>query len=292
MERSLYNSILSGIGLGGTKWSYTNPLHWNGPAHVLRSQDSHERFDPGVRHICCPTNLLRTVASWNGYLYSGGEGGLWVHHYGGSVFDGEVPGTGRLRLTQQTDYPWDGQIVVTVEGVASQDAFPIALRIPGWSKSATLAVNGADAGVACRPGTYATIRRVWREGDRIELNLAMPVTMLVADPRVEFTRNHVAVMRGPVVYCLESTDVPSGVRFEDIRLPRDARWKTRREPEVLNGAAVLETVAVARPGHPGSGPLYQELKRAEPRTVPIRLIPYYAWNNRGEPKMTVWLPLD
>lgn len=292
MERSLYNSILSGIGLAGKLWSYTNPLHWNGPDHVLRSQDSHERFDPGIRHICCPTNLLRIVASWNGYLYSGGEGGLWVHHYGGSVFDGELPGVGRLTVTQETDYPWEGQVALTIDGTASTQAFPIALRIPEWAKEATLKVNGKDAGVACKPLTYAKILREWRKGDKIELDLPMPVRMVVADPRVEFTRNQVAVMRGPVVYCMESTDLPKGVRFEDIRLPRDAKWEVRRDPKLLGGVPVLEADTVARSGHTGSPPLYQELKPARPRKLRLRLIPYYAWNNRGEPKMTVWLPLD
>ena len=292
MERSLYNAILSGIGISGTGWSYTNPLHWNGPGHVLRSQDAHQRFDPGARHICCPTNLLRTVASWNGCLYSGGGGGLWVHHYGGSVFDGEVPGAGRIQVTQQTDYPWDGKVTLTVNAVSSKKPFPIAMRIPGWAKSATLTVNGKDAGVTCRPGTYAKARRAWSKGDTIELDLPLPVRLIVADPRVEFTRNHVAVMRGPIVYCMESTDLPKDVRFEDLRMPRGARWDIRHEPKLLRGVTVLETDAFARPTHKGTGALYQELRPGEGRKVRVRLIPYYAWNNRGEPKMTVWIPLD
>ena len=292
MERSLYNSILSGIGIEGKEWSYTNPLHWNGPDHVLRSQDAHKRFDPGIKHICCPTNLLRTVASWNGYLYSGGEGGLWVHHYGGSVFDGELPGAGKLKVTQKTDYPWDGKVTLTVDAVASKKAFPIAMRIPEWAKTATLTVNGKATDAKPQAGTYTKIERKWSKGDTIELDLPMPVRMIVADPRVEFARNHVAVMRGPVVYCMESIDLPKGVRFEDIRLPRDAKWETRHEPKLLNGVTILETDAVALPAHTGSGKLYQELQPAKPRKVRLRLIPHYAWNNRGEPKMTVWIPLD
>jgi hypothetical protein len=153
-------------------------------------------------------------------------------------------------------------------------------------------VNGKDAGAKPQAGAYAKIERVWSKGDTVELDLPMPVRLIVADPRVEFARNQVAVMRGPIVYCMESTDLPKGVRFEDIRLPRDAKWETRREPKLLRGVTVLETDAVALPGHTGSGKLYQELKPAKPRKVRIRLIPYYAWNNRGEPKMTVWIPLD
>ncbi len=292
MERSLYNAILSGISISGKGWSYTNPLHWNGPDHLLRSQDAHQRFDPGVRHICCPTNLLRTVASWHGYLYSGGAGGLWVHHYGGSVFDGEVGGAGKIKITQKTDYPWEGTVTLTVDAVASNKPFPIAMRIPAWAKSAMLTVNGQDAGAACKGGTYAKVKRTWNKGDTIVLDLPMPVRLMVADPRVEFARNQTAVMRGPIVYCLESIDLPKNVRIADIRLPRDAKWTARHEPKLLRGVTVLETDAVALSAHTGTGPLYQELRPARPRKVRIRMIPYYAWNNRGEPKMTVWLPLD
>ena len=87
MERTLYNSILSGIEVDGEGWSYTNPLRWHGSEHVLRSNDTHKRSYPGTRMICCPTNLMRTVASWHNYLYSVDERGLWIHHYGGNVFD-------------------------------------------------------------------------------------------------------------------------------------------------------------------------------------------------------------
>ena len=292
MERSIFNSILSGIGVDGEGWSYTNPLRWHGSEHMLRSNDAHKRFDPGPRHICCPTNLMRTVASWQNYLYSVGEKALWIHHYGANVFDGKLSGGRKLKLTQETDYPWDGKVRITVDTVESADAFSILLRIPGWAKNAELTVNHKPANVRCKPASYAAIERDWAAGDVIELNLPMPVRMIVANPLVEQTRNQVAVMRGPIVYCLESVDVPQGVRFEDICLGADAKWQVQYEPDLLGGVTVLKTKAMvidkATTGDIGG---YRELSDVQPRHIGISMIPYYAWNNRQEPKMTVWLPV-
>ena len=125
----------------------------------------------------------------------------------------------------------------------------------------------------------------------VELNLPMHVRLMAADPRLEQARGQVAVTRGPIVYCLESIDLPDGVSIEAIRLPRDADWTARYEPDQLRGVTVLETEAYAVPEVDPRGPLYQELPTGEPRRVKIRMIPYFAWNNRGEPKMTVWIPL-
>lgn len=292
MERTLFNSILSGIEVDGDNWSYTNPLRWHGPEHILWSNDTHKRLDPGTRMICCPTNLLRTVASWHNYLYSISKKGLWVHHYGGNVFDGKLADGRKLKLTQKTDYPWDGRVRITVDAVESGDAFSILLRIPGWANNVKLTVNREPVKNKCKPASYAAIERKWAAGDAIELNLPMPVRMITADPRVEQTRNQVAVMRGPVVYCLESVDVPHGVRFEDVCLAANAKWKVQHEPNLLGGVTVLKTKAIVidKTTAKDIGG-YQQISNIKPRRIDITMIPYYAWNNRQEPKMTVWLPV-
>jgi DUF1680 family protein len=291
MERNLYNSILSGVNITGKGWSYTNPLRWYGSEHELLSNDYHQRMDPGDRQICCPTNLLRTVASMHGYLYSASDEGLWVHHYGGSVLETELPSGRKLNLTQTTQYPWQGNVRLSIEELAAGDPFSIMLRIPGWAKGASILVNGEPSGVETTPQSYAALNRAWREGDVIELSLPMPVRMMVADARVEQTRNQVAIMRGPIVYCLESIDLPLGVAIENVHMPRQAEWTIRHDPDLLQGVTVLETEAYIVPGVKPDGGLYQELPTGEPHRFSIRLIPYFAWNNRGEPKMTVWLPL-
>jgi DUF1680 family protein len=293
MELSLFNAILAGIEIDGDGWSYTNPLRWHGRDHVLMSHDARTRFDPGPRHICCPTNLARTVAKMHGYLYTTGDGGLWIHHYGGNRANLRLPDGRTLRVTQETDYPWNGAVRVTLDAVSGDGPLTIRLRIPGWAKQAAIRVNGKPFGDRpVRGGRYADVRRVWRGGDAIELDLPMPVRMLVADPRAESIRNHVAIKRGPVVYCLESTDLPEGIDIDDARIPIDATWKTHHEPELLGGVTVVETEAVARRLGASSEGLYRDLAPGEPRTFTLRMIPYYAWNNRGEPKMTVWIPLD
>jgi len=291
MERTLYNSILSGISVAGKGWSYTNPLRWYGPEHELLSNDAHRRFDPGERHICCPTNLLRTVVSMHGYLYSTSKEGLWLHHYGSNVLETTLPSGRRLKLMQTTQYPWEGDVRLSIDELDDGEPFTIALRIPGWAKDATVKINGTPSKIETTAKAYAALRRPWREGDVIELSLPMPVRLMASKPRIEQTRNHVSVMRGPIVYCLESVDLPDDVAIEQVHLPRRPEWTVRHEPDLLRGVTVLETEAYLVPGIAPDGELYQELPTGEPRRIPIRLIPYYAWNNRGEPKMTVWLPL-
>ncbi|HUV66223.1 MAG TPA: beta-L-arabinofuranosidase domain-containing protein, partial [Sedimentisphaerales bacterium] len=292
MERNIFNSILSGIDVDGEGWSYTNPLRWNGPEHVLRSNDTHGRSNPGTKMICCPTNLLRTVASWHNYLYSVGPQGLWIHHYGANVFDGSLPSGQKLKLSEKTDYPWDGKIRITIDAVEPVETFSILLRIPGWANSAKVAVNTQTLNVPCEPGSYAAIERKWTVGDVIELDLPMPVRTITADPLVEQTRNHVAVMRGPIVYCLESVDLPPGVRFEDICLPINAEWTIQYRPDLLGGVTVLKTkAAVIEKQTTEDIGAYRQVDNVRRPQAEISMIPYYAWNNRGEPKMTVWLPV-
>jgi DUF1680 family protein len=292
MERTLYNSILSGIEVDGEGWSYTNPLRWHAAEHTLRSNDTHKRAYPGRRMICCPTNLMRTIASWHNYLYSIDEKGLWVHHYGANVFDGPLQDERKLKLSQETDYPWDGKVRIVVDRVEQGEPFSMRLRIPGWASDAKVAVNGAAANVDCKPGSYVTVERNWQAGDVIELNLPMPVKMIVAHPRIEHARNQVAVMRGPIVYCLESIDLPAAVALEDICLAAAAKWRTRHNPDLLGGVTVLRTKAfvIDKTDRQDIGG-YRQISNVEPRRADISMIPYYAWNNRQEPKMSVWLPV-
>jgi DUF1680 family protein len=290
MERTLYNAILSGVNLSGQGWSYTNPLRWYGDEHVLLNNDYHQRIDPGEKNICCPTNLMRTEASWNAYLYMADGTGLWVHHYAANRLDTVLPGLGRLALTQTTDFPWDGTVTITIDESGIEGPSALRLRIPSWAADATATINGQPVDQPMPPSSYLMLARHWQAGDVIKLHLPMPVQLMASHRLMEHTRGQVAVTRGPIVYCLESTDLPEGTAIEDVRIPRDASWTIRHEPDLLTGVTVLETEATALP-FPKGDALYEPLANEEPRTVPIRLIPYFTWNNRGEPKMTVWLPI-
>ena len=293
MELNMYNSIISGISLSGDSWFYTNPLRWYGKDHPLLSQDAYERFQPGEpprrHHICCPSNLLRTIAGLHGYFYSLSEKGIHIDHYGASIFDGELENGSRLKLSQETEYPWHGRIRIVLDDVP-EEPFAISLRIPAWAFGAALTVNGQNESPPSA-NAYATLERHWRVGDLIELDLPMNVRLLEANPRVEACRNHVAVMRGPLVYCLESPDLPENVPVCDIRIPRDIQLKQHFDPELLGGITVLEGEANAMESRTWGQSLYRELNSCNSVVLPIRLIPYYAWSNRGISEMTVWIPL-
>jgi uncharacterized protein len=291
MELSLYNSILSGIGLDGASWFYTNPLRWHGRDHKLLSLDAPQRFQPGLKHICCPSNLLRTVAQLHGYVYSVSDEGLWVHFYGGNSFTGALRDGSPVTLEQVTDYPWDGRIHLKIHS-APEHPFALMLRIPGWAEGAQIQLNGRPLQVPVQAGSYAVVTRAWMKGDELTLTLPMEPRLIEANPRIEQTRNQVAVMRGPLVYCLESVDLPAGVKVEEILIPRAIKLTARPLKAQLPGGMMLEGEALRLPPQDWSRQLYRPLSPSATEPVEVRLIPYFAWANRGHSEMAVWLPVS
>lgn len=288
MELSWYNSMLAGMEVDGDHWSYTNPLRWHGAKHELWSHDFHRRHVPGLEHICCPTNLSRNLAAYHAYLFSVSKGTLWVHHFADCEAALEKLG---LKLKMTTDYPWDGKITFSIDD-APEEAVAFKLRIPAWTGKVSLRFNGKKEDVKAEPGTYAEISRVWEKGDVLELNLEMSVRLLVGNCRTEQIRNQVAVSRGPVVYCLESNDVQGDAAFEQVAIDADVDFESEYRSDLLGGVTVLKTSAklVPKPDQPIFGQ-YGDIADKEATTVNVELIPYFAWNNREEPEMSVWLPI-
>jgi DUF1680 family protein len=289
MELALYNAVLSGVSLNGTDYFYTNPLRQlNDPPVELRWSRRRVGF---VTSFCCPPNVVRTIATVGGYAYGKSQRTVWVNLYGSNTLDTTLPDGARVRLEQDTLYPWNGDVRLKV---VECDSEPIVfkLRIPGWAKSATLKVDGAPQDVVLTPGTYAAIERTWRAGTTIELSLAMPPQLIESHPLVEETRNHLAVKRGPVVYCLESVDLPGGISPADVRIPADVRLEPRFEADLLGGVTVLEGTFAKKSAGEWNGKLYREFQRSDGVPVQTALIPYYAWANRGRSEMSVWLPID
>jgi DUF1680 family protein len=171
------------------------------------------------------------------------------------------------------------------------DEFALKLRIPEWAHDATLLVNNSAANVTVKPGTFAEIRRRWKAGDAVELQLAMVARLMEANPLVEETRSQIAIQRGPVVYCLESSDLPAGVRVQDVAIPANAKLSARYDAKLLSGVAVIDADAVVNPSGEWRGKLYRPRPDTAERKIKVRLIPYYAWSNRGTSEMSVWLPL-
>jgi len=294
LERALYNGALVGMSLAGDEWSYVNPLStagdreqdpwiWDGMlATIIEHLPS--RREPWHPCTCCPPNVNRLLASLPGYLYSQDDDGLWVHLYAASTV-----AAGGVQLTQCTEYPWDGRVDIEIESEHDDLERNLRLRIPGWCATASIAVNG-EAGPPAVAGTYAEVRRRWRTGDRVVLELPMEPTLLECNPRVAENREAVALRRGPIVYCLESLDQPDGVDVLEAAVALDAPVTAVARPDLLGGVTVLQ--AAGRIPTEPYGALYQPVgadHRRPRRETMLTAIPYFAWANRGPSAMTVWM---
>ena len=287
VELELYNSVLSGVSMDGTKYFYTNPLaaskdypydlRWSGGRQPYISKSN-----------CCPPNTVRTIAEASNYMYSVGDDGLYINMYGGNTLSTKLKDGSLIKLEQMTNYPWDGKITVTVKEATSK-LVNIFLRIPGWSKSYQLKINGVSPKVRDRKGGYVIAGRSWKAGDKIELMLDMPSTLIESNPLVEETKNQVTVKRGPVVYCLESADLPNQ-RVFDVMIPSSIKFQPT--PMKVDNGNIMALVGEAKllEGTNWKSSLYKEVNTST-KPVKIKLIPYYAWANRGRTDMTVWMPL-
>jgi DUF1680 family protein len=288
LELALYNGVLATISLDGTKFFYKNPLRQvkNVPFEL---RWSHKR-EPYISCFCCPPNIVRTIAEVAGYAYSLSDEGVWINLYGGNVLDTHLPDGEPIRLNQQTEYPWEGTIRIDVEETPQKE-FSLFLRIPGWAEDACVTVNGKVHRAGLRPQQYFQIRRKWAKEDRIELVFPMSAQLLEAHPLVEEARNQIAVRRGPIVYCLESVDLPDHLKIMDVMISSKAQFQNRYIKNLLGGVTILKTKANILTGDDWDKALYRRISLQEPKAVDIRLIPYYAWGNRGDCEMTVWIPL-
>jgi len=167
----------------------------------------------------------------------------------------------------------------------------LKLRIPGWAAGASVRINDAPADTSAKPESYFEIRRGWQAGDFVDLDLPMPVRLMEANPLVEEDMDQVAVQRGPVVYCLESPDLPRGIKISDVFVPADMKLTARYDQRLLDGIVVLEGKALAIPEGDWNGRLYREIQATGANAVNVRFIPYSVWQNRGPSEMSVWLPL-
>ncbi|GGI51647.1 hypothetical protein GCM10011425_28590 [Mucilaginibacter galii] len=289
MELALYNSVLSGISLNGKNFLYTNPMSYSDDLPFTQRW-SKDRVPYISLSNCCPPNVVRTIAEVADYAYSVSHKGLYFNLYGGNVLNTVLKDGSKLKLDQQTEYPWDGKVNITLQQVPAK-AYSLFLRIPGWCNGASLSVNGQPIDATLTTGEYAEINRKWKAGDRIELNLPMPVKLMESNPLVEETRNQVAVKRGPVVYCLESVGMPKGQKVFNVAIPVNNDLK----PELIEieNSPIMSLTGKADLRNEGSwtNQLYREVGTKTSK-VNIRMVPYYAWGNRGHVDMETWIPLD
>lgn len=284
IEQALYNTVLGGVSLDGTRYLYVNPLR------VVRENPTELRWSrerqPFIVSFCCPPNVARTVAQSSGYAYSRSPGTLWVHLYGSNRLETSLDDEA-LELEQQTEYPWQGEITLHMRK-APASLSTVKLRVPNWATSHTLKVNGATVDADLEDG-YLSIKREWQAEDELQLTLPMPVTLIESHPLVEETRNQLAVKRGPVVYCLESKDLPPDVHVAEVGISSDTELRPVYHPELLGGVIALEGELPVREAEEWDN-LYRVHGDAGTKRVSCRLVPYYSWGNRSASEMTVWLP--
>lgn len=289
VERVMYNAGISGVSIDGEYFCYTNPLRWYGLNHELLSNDSQGRWQTWECY-CCPVQVTRTLAHLHEWVYGIGDNTVWVHLYGGNQLKTTLPDGSLLTLEQKTRFPWDGAVEIEIEQAPPRD-FSLHLRIPAWADGAEVRLNGKAFQKSVQPGTYLEIRRVWQAGDLVHLELPLIPKIIVSHPQVEETRNHVAVMRGPVVYCLESHDLPENIGLQKVYLPLDATIEAEQNPDLLGGVTTLHTTMVHKQSAIETDRLYTPVVPTSEQQFTVQMIPYFAWYNRGIPEMSVWLPI-
>lgn len=285
MEHTLYNGVISGLSLDGKAYFYQNPL----------ADDGTHRRQTWFHCACCPPNIARLLSSLPGYFYSTSDDDIWVHLYAEGTAEVALSSGRTVQLEQHTRYPWDGEVAVVIRG---EGPFGLRLRIPTWcEEGASLEINGERQAVALAPGTYAEIRRGWEPGDVVRLNLPMPVRRVESHPYVAENAGRIALMRGPILYCLEQADT-GDVDPRHIVLLASAEIDADFSPELLGGVVALAAKArVETPDASWTDALYRPASsgpeaRPVPGMVEVRAIPYYAWANREPGPMRVWVPVS
>jgi DUF1680 family protein len=292
IETAVFNGILSGVSLDGSRYFYVNPLEVQ--PDIARYRHDHAHIEtsriPWFGCACCPPNIARLIASISHYFYTMNTHTVWVQQYGANETTLSL-GSSRVTLTQVTEYPWKGKIELTVTGEA-EVTFTLALRIPAWCTSFTCFVNGKPVEDSRVERGYLEITRPWSCSDRVVLDLAMPVQFIQANPEVRELARKLAIRRGPLVYCVESCDNGAGLHMLTLEPGAEATVEFR--PDLMGGTCVVHARGFRNAAHAARGraaSLYQVVDpRQSRRPVRIAAIPYHQWGNR-EPngEMTVWL---
>lgn len=252
LEKAMYNGALAGISLSADRFFYVNPLESDGTHHRK----------PWYGTACCPSQISRFLPSVGNYIYATSDEALWVNLYIGSETQVAVQGV-PVTVKQETNYPWEGTVQLTVSPETKKN-FAVKLRLPDWCKKYTLKVNGEEFR-ATEDAQYLVVDRKWNPGDQITFDMAMPVEVIAADPRVKANVGKRAIQRGPLVYCMEETDNPE--QDEATLLP-SMNYMTAFEPNLLGGVVTVTAI------HGDDT---------------YKFIPYYAWDNREPGKMKVWV---
>ena len=270
LERTAYNGVLPGLSFDGTRFFYVNTLQRR--TERVAGDEGDGARAPWFACACCPPNVMRFLSSWPQYLATADEGGVQIHQFA----TGEVRATvaGRtVRVGVETGYPWDGRIRVTILE-APEMPWTLSIRVPGWCRTASMQEPAGEAVPLDAGVRRVDERRVWRSGDAITLTLDLPVRVTSPDPQVDASRGCVALERGPLVYCIETADLPDGLALEEVELDPAAKPVPIARPDLRPEVIGLVVPASQR----GAGP------------VEVGAVPYLAWANRTVGAMRIWIP--
>jgi hypothetical protein len=292
LEKTLYNGLISGVGLDGKSFFYTNAMQ---VSNSFNFPDLERSRSGWFVCSCCPTNLVRLIPSIPGYIYAENGNNVYVNLF--------ISGTGNLmvnnkavKITQQNNYPWEGALAFNIDP-ATPAQMNLMIRIPGWAQNEAMPsdlyayekhdaqkieikVNGKPVDYQIEKG-YAVISKKWKKNDKVELTLPMEVRRVTANESLRDDNGKVALQRGPIMYCAEWKD--NGGKTSNIIVPKDAVFETAFEPSLLNGVMVIKANIKSVNIDPASQNISTESKT-------MTAIPYYSWANRGEGEMNVWFP--
>lgn len=287
MERTSYNVLATSPRADGRAFFYANPLHQREPGQDVATEAENPRAEGGVRApwfdvSCCPTNVARTLASWHAYLASVDGDELTLLQLAPAEVSVALDAGGTLAVRVVTGYPRDGVVRVEVLGAPEREV-AVRLRVPSWAHGAALD-DGRGGSRDVEPG-WATVTRRFAAGDVLTLVLPVTPRLTWPDPRIDAVRGCVAVERGPLVLCLESTDLPAGVTLEDVVVDTSAAPRDDEDGAVLRGRLR------PTPDRPGTLPYRSDVAEAEARAdVELPFVPYHRWAERGPATMRVFLP--
>ncbi len=308
LERTLYNGVISGMSVDGGRFFYPNPLSSDGRYRF--NADGTLTRQPWFGCACCPSNLCRFIPSMPGYVYGVRDNNLYVNLFAANTATIKIGGK-NVTLRQETDYPWNGDIRLSVDQNKA-GLFTMKIRIPGWVKGQvvpsdlyrysnevqqgyTITLNGQAVmkdGSQPQPGAdgYISLTRRWKKGDVVSIHFDMPVRTVVANPRVSDDRGRIAVERGPLVYCAEGAD-NEGINPHHLLLGKvdSGKWTVESGYAIENKEGDGKTFQVTAITAPAQEASITSDGRLAAKDVTVRLIPYYAWNHRGAGRMDVWL---
>lgn len=287
LEKTLYNSMLSGVSLSADRFFYPNPLE---------SRGQHQR-QAWFGCACCPSNVARFIPAIPGYIYAATDNDLFVNLYISNDASINI-GKNKVSVIQEAGFPWNGKVGITINPEKT-GRFNLKLRIPGWARNEAIpgdlyrfsensdevygiTVNGKSVKPEVISG-YVSLKRKWTKGDLVEIDFPMPVRKVLADDRVKEDGGKIAFQRGPVIYCAEWPDNPPDDVL-NLVVQRNAEITAEYIPSLLGGTEIIKTQGFITKNLAGDGPAGMD------RTQ-IKLIPYALWNNRGPGQMRIWLPV-